>query len=175
MSNIPRTSWASDSAARTPGSLGGRASKVLLLIVATWVVPAVLQAGTTCTVPGSHATVQAALADVGCDEVQLAAQSYNESIRIERSVTLAGVGGSILAGRLTAAGSGVVAVVSGLAVQNSCLGGSLRSMAGARLQASAVAVSYGSGFGCPPEPAEIFADGFETGDTSRWNGGTVPP
>ena len=59
-------------------------------------------AAQTCTVPGSHATIREAVDDPACVTVNLAAQTYPESIVLRRSLTLAGPG------------SGGVVVVQGL-------------------------------------------------------------
>jgi hypothetical protein len=46
----------------------------------------------TCTVPGSHASIQAAINDGACDTINLSAQSYNENLNVARSLTLQGAG-----------------------------------------------------------------------------------
>lgn len=43
-----------------------------------------------CTVPGSHATIQAAVNDVGCDPINVAPGNYPENVVILRSLTLNG-------------------------------------------------------------------------------------
>ncbi len=45
-----------------------------------------------CTVPGSHASIQAAIDDVGCDKITLSAQTYTENLVINRTLTIEGAG-----------------------------------------------------------------------------------
>ena len=45
-----------------------------------------------CTVPGSHASIQAAINDNGCDTIILAAQTYTENLTINRTLTIQGAG-----------------------------------------------------------------------------------
>ncbi len=64
------------------------AAAALAAIAALAAPPAHAQ---TCTVPGSHTTIQEAIDDPACATVALATQTYPESIVIRRSLTLAGV------------------------------------------------------------------------------------
>ena len=45
-----------------------------------------------CTVPGSHTTIQAAVANTACDPINVTAGTYNENIVINRALTLMGAG-----------------------------------------------------------------------------------
>lgn len=47
-------------------------------------------AGPTCNVPVDYLTIQAAVSDVGCSTIKVAAGTYNESVTIPRSLTLKG-------------------------------------------------------------------------------------
>lgn len=42
-------------------------------------------AADVCTVPGTHSTVQSAVEDLNCSVINLADQTYSESVRMERS------------------------------------------------------------------------------------------
>jgi len=44
----------------------------------------------TCTVPGTHATIQAAVDDLTCDTIEVDPGIYNESVTIARALTLVG-------------------------------------------------------------------------------------
>lgn len=62
-----------------------------------WLVILVLAAsapswGAPCTVPGSHATLAAALADPSCDPITLAAGDFPASFSIDRAVAIVGAG-----------------------------------------------------------------------------------
>ena len=127
----------------------------------------------TCTVPGTHPSVQAAVDDGACTLVQLAGQTYAESPFVTRTVALEGDpgGGSVVEGALRAAGTGVVLTAGSLAVANGCLRGGLTADRGARIHGAGVSATVSATLPCPPSP--IFSDGFESGDTSAWSV-TVP-
>lgn len=125
-----------------------------------------------CTVPGSHPTIQAAVDDLGCTDIDLAAQTFPESVLIRRTVTISGAGPStVVGGSLRAHGQGVVVIVSDLKVETSCVRGSLQSWTGGEIVATNVEAASSVSFDCPENP--IFSDGFESGDTSTWSR-TVP-
>jgi hypothetical protein len=44
----------------------------------------------TCSVPGDHATIQAAVTDVGCDPINVTPGTYAENVLVSRSVTING-------------------------------------------------------------------------------------
>jgi nitrous oxidase accessory protein NosD len=48
-----------------------------------------------CSVPGDHATIQAAVADPRCETVNLGAGTFYESVTISRTVTLQGQGADL--------------------------------------------------------------------------------
>ena len=130
---------------------------------------AVPVAAGVCTVPGTHALVQLAIDDPACGQIQLADQTYDESITIDRSLTLAGPAGgdAILSGRVGALGAGVLAAVLDLAVETSC-SPALLARSGARIDGSGLTVLRSAAFPCSPG-LPIFADGFESGDSSAWD------
>jgi hypothetical protein len=126
-----------------------------------------------CFVPGTHPTLQAAIDDAACSEIQLAAQVYEESVLIERSLALAGPGGggAIVEGRLRARGAGVVVTVTDVAVENGCQPEAMNAGTGAEIDGLNFEVASSSSAPCPL--MLIFADGFESGDTAAWDS-TIP-
>jgi hypothetical protein len=123
----------------------------------------------TCTVPGTHPRIAAAVADASCTQIQLAAQTYPESPTIRRSLGLAGPsgGGAIVQGRLAAVGAGVVVQVATLTVDNGCRGEAMVSSGGARVDADRVTVVLTPGSPCLPELP--FTDTFESAATTWWS------
>ena len=138
---------------------------VLLAVFACASLPAGAQ---TCTVPGSHATIQEAIDDPACATINLSAQSYPESINIPRSLTLVGPGGggAVVEGLVRVVGVGTVVNLSDLAVQNGCPSNALLVFGGAQTNGTNLAVERSAALPCPPLP--VFSDGFESGDTSGW-------
>lgn len=126
-------------------------------------------AAALCSVPGSHANLQFALADPNCATIELAAQTYADSLRVTRAVAIAGApaGGSILEGHLSASGASAVVALSDLVVQNGCPGDALRAEGGARVAATGVEVVRSALLPCPPD--SLFVDGFESGATGSWS------
>ncbi len=143
---------------------------LLVMVLAGLAFPAHSQ---TCTVPGSHATIQAAIDDPACATITLSAQTYAESINIPRSLTLAGpgAGGAVVEGLVRVVSGGTAVTLQDLAVQNGCFRSAQKAVAGAEVTGSNLTVEHASGLPCPP--SIVFEDGFESGDTSRWSN-TVP-
>ena len=139
----------------------------LILILATLATP--LQAQ-ICTVPGTHTTIQEAIDDPACITITLLAQTYAESIRIPRSLTLAGPasGGAIIQGLVLMVGSGTEVGLQNLRVENGCIPNALRTTSGATMNGTDLEVERSAALPCPATADSIFADGFETGDTSAW-------
>ena len=127
----------------------------------------------TCTVPGSHATIQQAIDDPGCATITLAAQTYAESVNIPRSLTMVGpgTGGAVVQGLLRVVGAGTQVTLQDLRVENGCPVSALRAVAGAEVTGTNLEVERSAGFPCPP--SIVFQDGFESGDTTAWSA-TVP-
>ena len=120
-----------------------------------------------CSGPSSRPTVAAALADVTCTEIVLGAQSYPESVVISRSVLLRGAGAAAttLAGTVRVTGAGTSAELRDLLVDGTGHGGNAdASEAEAVLSCRNVAAVHDGAVS-----AEIFADGFESGDLSAWD------
>lgn len=139
----------------------------LVLILAAFAPPLHAQ---NCTVPGSHVTIQEAIDDPACVTITLSAQTYAESIVIPRSLTLAGpaTGGAIVQGLVLMVGSGTEVGLHDLRVENGCVPNALRTTSGATMTGANLEVERSAALPCPEVPDSIFADGFETGDTSAW-------
>lgn len=56
---------------------------LIVSVFAAWASPGLAQ---TCTVPGSHATIQTAMDDPACTTIDLSAQTYAESVNIPLGV-----------------------------------------------------------------------------------------
>jgi hypothetical protein len=128
-------------------------------------------AAQTCTVPGTHATVQEAADDPACTEVVLAAQIFPESIVLRRTVTVAGpgTGGAVIQGLVLISGAGTVATLRDLRVENGCVPDAVRASGGARLVGDNLQVQRAAGLPCPLTADTIFTDGFESGNTGAWS------
>ncbi len=139
----------------------------LILLAAAAALPA---SADPCSVPGSHATIQDAIDDPVCTSITLAAQTYPESIEIVRSLGIAGPapGGAVIEGHVLVAGSSTQAELVDLEVRNGCSGNALEARGGAKVDGTRLAVVRSSALPCPPLASAIFADGFESGDTSAW-------
>ena len=122
-------------------------------------------AAVTCTVPSTpHPTIQSAIDDATCTTVEVAAGSYGESPVVDRTLVLqgAGSGETYLAGQLEVTAG--VLDLQALSIFSPPGGGgdALLSHSGAEVRAFDVEVVHGS-------DVPLFADGFETGDTSAWS------
>jgi hypothetical protein len=125
-----------------------------------------------CTVPGSYVTIQEAIDDPACVTITLSAQTYGESIVIPRSLPLAGprAGGAIVQGLVLVVGSGTEVGLQDLRVENGCVPDALRTASGARMTGENLEVVRSAALPCPATADSIFADGFESGDTTNWSG-----
>ncbi len=125
----------------------------------------------TCTVPGSHLRIQAAIYDPTCTTITLAAQTYAESLEVFRSVSLAGpaAGGAVIQGQIRAVGSTTQVTLQDLQVENGCTPNALLPVDGAWITGVNLRVEQSVAQPCPPSPL-IFRDGFESGDISAWSG-----
>lgn len=128
-----------------------------------------------CSVPGSHPTIQEAINDSSCTEIDLSDQTYAESILVPRSLMITGpdTGTSILEGRVEIMGPGTVVTLTDLEVRNGCQPEALSADQGGRVEGTGLVVVRSAALPCPPVIADIFSDGFESGDTSAWSS-TVP-
>jgi hypothetical protein len=125
---------------------------------------------------GPHPTIQSAVDDGSCTEILLAAQSFVESVLISRDLSVAGVSAetSIIEGQLEVEGG-----TTQVSLESMTVDASARGVAGTVEQA--LLVEGGAEVTCldvvvrnaVEDPWTIFADGFESGDTSAWSN-TVP-
>jgi hypothetical protein len=124
--------------------------------------PADFAAAAECSVPGTHATIQAAIDSASCDPIRLGSQGYFESPLVARSVVIGGngTGATTLWGQLRATGSGVVVVVQGLTVYSGCPGPALLAEAGANVQGADLVAARSAAAQCNAVVV-LFADGFE--------------
>ena len=126
-----------------------------------------------CPVPtGTHPTIQAAVDDAGCTEIELGSQVYIESVTIDRTLEVSGVSAAVttIAGRVSVEGPSTVATLSELTVDGSlpavagCFVEAVDVGGGARMLGSNIVVVNGDGDACL-----LFGDGFESGNTSAWD------
>jgi hypothetical protein len=127
--------------------------------------------GDVSTDPGDYATIQEAIDDPVCTDVQLADQTFTESVLITRDLTVGGPGGgaTLVQGRVHVAGAGTQVVLHDLQVQSSCIQPTLHVRAGAEVDGDVVEVVASSAAPCPAPPHVMFWDGFESGDTTAWS------
>ncbi len=144
---------------------------VLALLCATPCFAAV------CSVPsGSYPTVQSAVDDPSCTEIVLAAQTFEQSVTVGRDLTIRGASSatSVVEGQLSVQGGSTQVELEDLTVDASAPGvagtssEALNVLGGAELNGRDIVV-LNAAF----DPFAIFADGFESGDTSAWST-TVP-
>lgn len=114
-----------------------------------------------CSVPGTHSTIQAAIDDVGCSDIQLTNQSYFELLQIDRSLTLSGVqdGSAQVIGQVSLIGGTTVASLNDFRIESGCPGGALHVSGGAQVSVSDMEVAWASGTPCLADV--VFSGGFE--------------
>ncbi len=127
-----------------------------------------VRAGVDCTVPGSHVSIQVAVDDLNCDNVILANQTYNESVLIQRSMSITGPAGvADIAGLVEARGTATSVQLTNLKIVNDCWPGAMVSSRGGQISTSGVEAVSSPGGSCP-RTAIVFEDGLESNDTSAW-------
>jgi len=138
--------------------------------VALALPPAVSRA-VDCDVPRpAHPTVQSAIDDAACTTINLGDQSYSESLLIRRSLSIVGPPElADIAGYVEVGGSGTVVEMTNLMVENGCVPYSFLVTDGGQVNTTRLEVVSTDGAPCPPVDSVIFADGFESGSTSRWS------
>lgn len=137
----------------------GPVGATLLLLATVSVGPA---GAVTCTVPSApHPTLQAAIDDVGCTEILIAAGSYAEAPLIARDLTVQGTGSAstYVQGQVQVT-AGVVSL-QGLTI--AAPDNALWAHSGAEVSGFDLEVVIG-GVELP-----LFADGFESGGTGAWS------
>jgi hypothetical protein len=140
-----------------------------------WAGHAAPAGAVACTVPGTHDTVQEAVFDPSCDLVELADQTFAESVLIDRSLSLIGQSGgqTVLEGRVRVTGPGVHVEMGALAIRSGCPDFAMQIHEGADVNGAVIGVAWSLAFPCPLLGI-LFADGFESGGTTRWTS-AVPP
>ena len=133
------------------------------ILIATVVVVAMAQpaSAATCNVPSApHPTIQAAIDDIGCTEIVVAAGTYAEAPVIARSLTVqgAGSGSTFIQGQVEVS-AGTVSL-NGLKI--AAPDEALWAHSGAEVSGFDLDVVNGAF-----EPP-LFADGFEDGTTGAW-------
>ena len=123
----------------------------------------------TCTVPGTHTSVQSAVDDPVCSTIELADQAYPESVNIPRSVQIAGpvTGTAAIEGLLRVVGSDTEVELERLRIENGCRDQAILVREGAEVAGSELDVVHSQSLSCPR--SVIFSDGFESGDISAWS------
>lgn len=116
----------------------------------------------TCDVPSApHPTIQSAIDDVSCTDINVAAGPYPEALAIARSLSLQGAGStqSFVQGGVEVS-SGTVNLTG---FHLSAAGDALVAHSGAEVSGFDLEVVNGV------VETPLFADGFETGDTGAWS------
>lgn len=147
---------------RTAARRALRAHAPAALALWAWLMSPFGSHAAECTVPGTHASIQAAIDSVGCDPIRLASRGYFESPEIPRSLTLSGNGSAntTIWGQVNAAGAGVLVLVQGLTVYSGCPGPALVASAGATVRSGDVVVARSAAAQCNAV-VTLFADSFE--------------
>ena len=130
----------------------------------------------TCAVPSQRPTLQSAVDDPICTTVQVSAGTYHEILAVTRSVIIIGTGPPILRGNIGVRGNGVVVTVDNFQIQPYsdviqrplCSGIAVIQNATVYPDRITVVEVAGSGACLNARGDLIFADGFETGNTTRW-------
>ena len=125
-----------------------------------------------CPVPsGTHPTIQSAVDDVGCTEIELGGQIYTENVEIGRTLSFSGVSSAAttIAGRVLINGATSVVTLEDLTVDGldptvaGCFTEAVAVEEGAQMSGSNIVVVNGDGYACT-----LFGDGFEDGTTDAW-------
>lgn len=115
----------------------------------------------TCTVPGSHPRIQAAVNDPACSQIELADQSFFEFLDIDRSLSLSGPLGAnaTVVGSVMLSGEDTDVSLNEFRITSGCPDGALRILDGAIATASGMHIEWNAGTSCVA--GLIFIDGFE--------------
>jgi len=139
----------------------------LLTALMTCTLGAVCQTleAATCQVPSSsHPTIQDAIDDPSCSELVLAAQTFTESLLIDRDLTVDGAGSTEtrIEGQVEVSNGTVLLQQIQVSSPTGAATEALWTHSGARVSGFDLVVVNG---GTVP----LFADGFESGDTAAWS------
>lgn len=155
------------------GVLHARVGSALLLLA--FLAPATLR-GATCDVPtGSHPTLGAAVRDLACTTIQLAAGTFPENVVLARDLAIEGGGSalSIVTGTFEVSGAASGVTLAGLSLDGTAAGVAgcwtslLRTTGGARLESIEDVRVTNSGISSGP--CRLFADGFESAGMLAWS------
>jgi len=149
-----------------------RASTWIVLFAVILICPPPTAAD-ECQVPsGTYPTIQAAVDAPVCTEIVLAAGTFTESVVVARDLTMGGVSAAttVIAGRVTVQGASTVVSLEDLTVDATASGvagtftEALLVEDGAELSGSNIVV-----LNAAIDQQPVFADGFESGDTTAWS------
>lgn len=134
---------------------------LFLLFLAALIMPETGLA-VTCEVPNQRPNIQTAIDDVTCTDIVLTAQTYPESVVINRDLLMFGPpgGGAIIRGEVAVQGSSVLAMLADFTIENGCVGMGLDVSQSAQVQTIGLSVQLSSQFPCLP-PDAFFFGGFE--------------
>ena len=127
---------------------------------------------TVCSVPTlAYPSIQAAVDDGACTEIELAAQDFVGSVAVSRSLELDGVSSATttIEGQVTVSGASAEVTLNDLKVDGGgCHAVALNVGDGAQVTSGPdVVVANAAGGECP-----IFIDGFELGAAAAWSSTT---
>ena len=151
----------------------GRGARLSGLLAALWSQSA---AAAPCTVPTiAHPTLGAAVRDVACTTIQLAAGTFAENVVVARDLAIEGAGSglSIVAGPIEIVGAASDVTLAGLSLDGTAAGVAgcwpslLRATGGARLEASDDVGVTNSGISSGA--CRLFVDGFESAGMLAWS------
>jgi nitrous oxidase accessory protein NosD len=116
-----------------------------------------------CTVPASHASIQSAIDDSNCSEIQMSPGQYDGSLNIARSLALIGSGSNsaVVRGVVSVSGNATQVTAQGFRISGGCLGSWLIASSGATLSGLDLVSELLAPTQCPGGEM-IFEDGFET-------------
>ena len=131
---------------------------LLILMVA---MPGPVIAG-ACNVPGTHPTIQQAIDDLACNDIELSSQSFTENISIDRSLSLSGPGEgvAILRGQAVVTGLATSVSLTGFRVDNGCSNSGIAVSQGAQVSTTGMRFLVSEQLPCIP--GLLLYDGFES-------------
>lgn len=144
--------------------IGQAVAGLMVLLVVPW---SSLRAA-PCAVPGDYSTIGEAVAAPRCTEITIGVGTFPERVVIDRPLIVQGSGvvSTTLAGQLVVTGPAAAVTLTDLTIDtDGCYSAAMLIASGAEVEPDLVeVVDSGSQTSCA-----LFADGFESGDTSRWS------